>query len=207
MVGCAGGVTAPSCSRPRSSSWSNEFGTHGVAGPLAYFHPRWRRDAAPLLDELGASVDHVEAHALGGSSEINNLATICAKCNVRKGEFAAEEHQRRNPVKKVKGKHGEPLHWDGLAGLFIVLAAKHSETITLTDKRWLAALSETQKVLKNDFFSAGDSIISLDWQVRTISVPLLPRLDRRRARSSPCVPWLDPGAMLHHGRRLGARGL
>jgi 5-methylcytosine-specific restriction endonuclease McrA len=117
----------------------------GVTGPLAYFHPNWRRDAAPLLDELGASVDHVEAHALGGSSEINNLATICAKCNARKGNLAAEEHLRRNPMKKVKGKHGEPLHWDGLASLFMLLAGKHSDTITLTDKQWLAALSVAQK--------------------------------------------------------------
>ena|SRR5437867_8567499 len=42
----------------------------GCSEPLAYFHLNWRRDAAPLLDELGASVDHVEAHAKGGSSAI-----------------------------------------------------------------------------------------------------------------------------------------
>jgi hypothetical protein len=45
---------------------------HGMDAPLAYFHPNWRRDAAPLLDELGASVDHVEAHSKGGTSTIEN---------------------------------------------------------------------------------------------------------------------------------------
>ena len=72
----------------------------GHAGPLAYYQTNWRRDAAPLLDELGASVDHVEAHALGGSSLIDNLATICAKCNARKSTLTGEEHLKRNPVKK-----------------------------------------------------------------------------------------------------------
>ena len=48
--------------------------------PIAYFHPNWRRDAAPLLDELGASVDHVEAHVHGGLSAIENLATILVAC-------------------------------------------------------------------------------------------------------------------------------
>jgi 5-methylcytosine-specific restriction endonuclease McrA len=115
----------------------------GVQTPLAWFHTNWRRDAAPLLDELGASVDHVEAHALGGSSKIDNLATICAKCNARKGTFTGDEHLKRNPVKKVKGMHGEPMHWDGLSTLFVVLAEDYPGAITPTDRQWLAALRQT----------------------------------------------------------------
>src|SRR5688500_13137466 len=36
---------------------------------LAYWHPQWRRDASKLLDELGASVDHVRAFARGGAHD------------------------------------------------------------------------------------------------------------------------------------------
>jgi hypothetical protein len=114
----------------------------GHAGPLAYFQPNWRRDAAPLLDELGASVDHVEAHALGGSSEIENLATICARCNARKGKLAVEAHLKRNPLRKVKGKHGEPIHWDGLTSVFVMLATEQIRALSATDRCWLIALKQ-----------------------------------------------------------------
>ena len=112
----------------------------GHARPVAYYHPNWRRDAAPLLDELGASVDHIDAHALGGSSETDNLATICAKCNVRKGKLTAAEYLRRNPVKKVRGKHGEPTAWDGLSALFVMLVDDNQRVATATEKQWAAAL-------------------------------------------------------------------
>jgi 5-methylcytosine-specific restriction endonuclease McrA len=112
----------------------------GRTAPRAYFHPNWRRDAAPLLDELGACVDHIEAHAKGGANEIKNFATICSKCNVRKGMLTPEEHLKRNPVKKVKGKHGEPAHWDGLSTLFMVLAQEYPAVVTTTDQQWLTAL-------------------------------------------------------------------
>lgn len=113
----------------------------GVEAPLAYFHPNWRRDAAPLLDELGACIDHIEAHSKGGLSLIDNLATICSRCNVRKGALPPDEHLRRYPVKKVKGKHGEPTHWDGLSTLFVVLATENAAAVTATDKQWIAALT------------------------------------------------------------------
>jgi 5-methylcytosine-specific restriction endonuclease McrA len=113
----------------------------GVDGALAYFHPNWRRDQAPLLDELGASVDHVEAHALGGSSEIDNLATICAKCNGRKGKLTADEHLKRHPVKKVKGKYGEPTHWDGFASLFVLLVNENPKLATASERAWSRVLT------------------------------------------------------------------
>jgi hypothetical protein len=34
--------------------------------PLSYYHPRWTRDGAPLLDELAAVIDHIEAFSIGG---------------------------------------------------------------------------------------------------------------------------------------------
>jgi hypothetical protein len=116
--------------------------SRGVVRTLAYYHPNWRRDAAPLLDELGASVDHVEAHSKGGSSDIRNLATICAKCNARKGSLAADAHLKRHPLKKVKGKHGEPVDWDGLATVFVLLVDENPTVATPTEKLWAAALKQ-----------------------------------------------------------------
>jgi uncharacterized protein (TIGR03437 family) len=41
---------------------------------LPYYHRNWRRRDAPLLDRLGAVIDHVEAHN-GSVSVISNLGT------------------------------------------------------------------------------------------------------------------------------------
>ena len=35
---------------------------------LSYYHAHWTRAGAPLLDELGAVIDHVEGHSAGGAS-------------------------------------------------------------------------------------------------------------------------------------------
>jgi hypothetical protein len=42
--------------------------------PIAYYDPRYRRDAAPLLDHLACVIDHVQAHAKGGVNDEVNLA-------------------------------------------------------------------------------------------------------------------------------------
>jgi HNH endonuclease. len=107
---------------------------------LAYWDPRWRRDAAPLLDELAASVDHVDAYSKGGAHDITNFATICARCNARKGTRSREEHLAANKPWVVKGKHGEPTCWDGLAWVFVVFARRASRPLTSAEKGWLAAL-------------------------------------------------------------------
>jgi hypothetical protein len=57
--------------------------------------------------------------------------------------LTGEEHLKRNPVKKVKGKHGEPLHWDGLASLFLLLTRDYPATMTATDRAWAAALAKS----------------------------------------------------------------
>ena len=108
--------------------------------PLAYWHPNWRRDVAPLLDELGASIDHVEALAKGGAHDISNFATICARCNARKGTRSSAEHRAVHVPWVVKGKHGEPTAWDGLASTYVVLARRTTRVLTASEKGWLAAL-------------------------------------------------------------------
>jgi hypothetical protein len=95
---------------------------------------------APLLDHMGAVIDHVEAHSGGGSSAISNLATACNKCNGRKSASSAEAFSKRRPRIPVKGKYGDPLEWDGLSSLFVVLIAKNPGIATATERGWLRAL-------------------------------------------------------------------
>lgn len=111
----------------------------GYVGLLAYFHPRWRRDAAPLLDHLGAVIDHVEAFAAGGASAEAKLVTACNKCNARKNARAAGDYQNERPGRPVKGRYGEPRHWDGLASLFLVLAA--DDRALPPGEKWQRALT------------------------------------------------------------------
>jgi hypothetical protein len=106
----------------------------------AYYNVNWRRDLAPLLDELGASVDHIEAHSRGGSSLIDNLATICGKCNVRKSARVLREHLERFPRHEIRAKHGEPMNWDGLSSVFLTLARRDAAA-TPSDRAWLRALA------------------------------------------------------------------
>jgi hypothetical protein len=105
--------------------------------PIAYFHPRWRRDTAPLLDHLGCVIDHVKAHSKGGDHDAHNFAVACNKCNVRKSAVEKERYLKENPSKRVKGKYGEPKYWDGLASLFVVLVRETPERLTVNERLWL----------------------------------------------------------------------
>ena len=107
---------------------------------LAYWVATWRRDQAPLLDELASSVDHVEAFAKGGAHEIENFATICARCNARKSTRTKDAFVNLSQPWKVKGKYGEPVHWDGLASAFVVLGRRYSSLLSANDRKWLQAL-------------------------------------------------------------------
>jgi len=70
---------------------------------LSYYHAHWTRAGAPLLDELGAVIDHVEAHSAGGASTEGNLATACAKCNGRKSAASMAKWSERPQRKPIKG--------------------------------------------------------------------------------------------------------
>jgi 5-methylcytosine-specific restriction endonuclease McrA len=108
--------------------------------PLAYWNLQWRRDSAPLLDELAACVDHIEAYSGGGAHEISNFAVVCARCNARKSNRSREDYLRTSHPWNVKGKYGEPTSWDGLSALFVVLARTSSTSVSTSERRWLAAL-------------------------------------------------------------------
>jgi 5-methylcytosine-specific restriction endonuclease McrA len=85
--------------------------------PIAMWNNNWRRDKAPLLDELGACIDHREAFSAGGAHDISNFTTSCGKCNTRKSARLADEWRKVSNHWTVKGKHGEPVHWDGRLGV------------------------------------------------------------------------------------------
>jgi 5-methylcytosine-specific restriction endonuclease McrA len=112
----------------------------GWSDAPAYYNRNWRRTDAPLLDHMGAVIDHVEAHSGGGASVIANLATACNKCNARKSNSPAEAFSKRRPRIPVKGKYGDPLDWDGLSTIFAILIAKNPGIATSTERAWLRAL-------------------------------------------------------------------
>ena len=111
----------------------------GYRKPLAHYHPHRSRHSAPLLDHLGAVVDHIEAFAKGGHHGERNFVTACNKCNARKNARRAEDYVKLEPGKAVRGKYGEPRDWDGLASLFLVLAAEGAE-LSAGERRWVRAL-------------------------------------------------------------------
>jgi 5-methylcytosine-specific restriction endonuclease McrA len=112
----------------------------GVTEPLAYYHSHWTRRDAPLLDWLGAVIDHSEAHSRGGAGDLSNLVTACNKCNALKSAMPAEEFSKLRPLRPVKGKYGEPKDWDGLSTLFVVLVKGQPETASASDLDWLKHL-------------------------------------------------------------------
>lgn len=112
----------------------------GNASPLAYYHGHWTRDGAPLLDELGAVVDHVEAFSKNGPCREENLCTACCKCNGRKNSAPREVWELRKQRRPIKGKYGEPQHWDGLSLFFLVLATRNRSALTTGEKAWVKAL-------------------------------------------------------------------
>lgn len=114
----------------------------GRIEPLSYYHAHWTRDGAPLLDELGAVIDHVEAFSAGGAHNEKNFATACNKCNGQKSATPIAEWNKRFQRKPIKGKYGEPQHWDGLSALFLILAQRDRSGLTASERDWLKVLGE-----------------------------------------------------------------
>jgi 5-methylcytosine-specific restriction endonuclease McrA len=114
----------------------SEVRNSGEIDPL-YYHAHWTRADAPLLDELGAVIDHVEAFSAGGAHTEENFATACNKCNGRKSSASLHKWGKRVMRKPVKGKYGEPQHWDGLSSVFVILAQRDPVGLTASEKGWL----------------------------------------------------------------------
>jgi hypothetical protein len=98
-------------------------------------------DASPLLDQLGAVIDHVKAFSAGGAHDISNFVPACAKCNMRKSAELAEEFRNKHPLRSVKGKYGEPQHWEGFSALFVLMIRDDRSGVTRSEMEWYRALS------------------------------------------------------------------
>ena len=114
--------------------------TLGYELPIAYHHPRWRRDAAPLLDHLGCVIDHEVAYSRGGPHAAENFAVACNKCNVYKSAAEKTKYLTEHPLRSIKGRYGEPKNWDGLSSLFVVLARQKPTNLSASERVWLRAL-------------------------------------------------------------------
>jgi hypothetical protein len=112
-------------------------------GDLAYWRFAYDRHGAPLLDELAAVIDHVKAFSTGGGVDLENLATACNRCNMRKNNSDAEKWEREHPIKPIKAKHGEPVNWDGFSNVFVLLARRYSDRLARSEKEWLKVLTDT----------------------------------------------------------------
>ena len=119
-----------------------ELRNAGNTEPLAYYHGHWTRAGAPLLDELGAVLDHVVAFSAGGPCDQDNMVTSCAKCNGRKSSAPLDKWGQRVVRKPIKGKYGEPAVWDGLSSFFVLLAERNQAALTPVERDWLKALKE-----------------------------------------------------------------
>jgi hypothetical protein len=119
-----------------------EVRTAGHSGSLAYYHPHWTRATAPLLDELGAVLDHVTTFSSGGPCSKENLVTACSKCNGRRGAAPLDEWNQRPIRRPIRGRYGEPERWDGLSNLFVILAERHFAALTAGERGWLRALKQ-----------------------------------------------------------------
>jgi HNH endonuclease len=112
----------------------------GFSEPLAYHDLRWRRDKAPLLDHMGAVIDHLKAHSRGGTADHTNFVTSCNKCNMRKSAAIAEDFSAQSPLHRVKGKYGEPQQWDGFSALFLIFVEQAPLSASPSEREWLRAL-------------------------------------------------------------------
>lgn len=102
------------------------------------YHPNYKRGALhPAYWALAPEADHTLAHALGGSSETDNLTTMHASCNTMKSSLAAESL----PVFDATAPDGP---WDGLLSRYadiVIAGASHGHRHSKDDYhlKWLAA--------------------------------------------------------------------
>ena len=95
-----------------------------------------------MLDHLAAVIDHVEPYSSGGAHDESNLAPACNKCNITKSNRDLEDYLAKNPGKPVKGKYGEPQHWDGFVSLFMILAGERERDLKGSEGEWYFAFKE-----------------------------------------------------------------
>jgi hypothetical protein len=51
-----------------------------------------------------------------------------------------DDWNKRPQHKPIKGKYGQPQHWDGFSSLFVILARRDPVGLTVSEKGWLKVL-------------------------------------------------------------------
>jgi hypothetical protein len=100
---------------------AEEIGAERDTPLRGYYHENWKREEAPLLDELGAVVD---------KRDDSNPRTACWRCNTRR---RADEGERIG---------SDIANWDGMSGVFVFLAKqkRYEGRLTAYERELLKAL-------------------------------------------------------------------
>jgi 5-methylcytosine-specific restriction endonuclease McrA len=109
---------------------------------LAYWRFAYHRHGAPLLDELAVVIDHIEVFSTGGLDVAENLATACNRCNMTRNSCELKKWLDKRPIKRIKGKYGEPETWDGFSSVFLHLAKRYAHELTASEIEWAKALTQ-----------------------------------------------------------------
>src|SRR5205823_1731953 len=96
----------------------------GCNVPLAYYHFNFARLYAPLLNDLAAVIDQVQAGSRAGPNDLGNLVTACNRCNTLKRDLDAAVWQKlteefrelRNLQNRAPDAGGMGLSMVGVAG-------------------------------------------------------------------------------------------
>jgi hypothetical protein len=99
---------------------AEEIGAERDTPLRGYYHENWKREEAPLLDELGAVVD---------KRDDTNPRTACWTCNTK-----------RTPDESARVGSNK-VNWDGMSGVFVFLAKQKRHDGGADDARASAAQS------------------------------------------------------------------
>ena len=64
---------------------------------------------------------------------------------MRKNAEAVDGFQKKHPLRKVRGKYGEPKDWDGFAILFVLLVKDDRTGVTRSEMEWYEALTRESR--------------------------------------------------------------
>jgi hypothetical protein len=105
---------------------AEEISSEHNTPPQGYYHGNWKREEAPLLDELGAVVD---------KRNDTNPRTACWRCNTRR---TSNESARMG---------SDVSNWDGMSAVFVFLAKQkqHEGRLTAYERELLKALETTRR--------------------------------------------------------------
>lgn len=53
-----------------------------------------------------------------------------------------ERFEKKHPLRRVKGKYGEPEHWDGFSVLFALMVREDRSGATRSEMGWYEALTK-----------------------------------------------------------------